>query len=195
MKFTENFVEYRARLLIERKFSDFLMTFGGHEGAVAFAKIMPLLVSGSAEYWALLTERWTLLRVSHPDKRFWLRAWNAKNRSFAMNDEERAKFAWLPNEVTVYRGIDNRAGINGLSWTIDPQRAEFFASSSCAFDRVPYVFGVREPFVVTGQCRKSDIFALLMDRDEDEVVIDPSKIRNKIVSSLPDFAVPSGECF
>ena len=71
--------------------------------------------------------------------------------------------------VTIYRGVRVN-NYKGLSWTIDKQRAEWFAKR----------FGINgeKGYVFTGLIKKKDIIAFFDSRNEEEVVCDYRKIKD-----------------
>lgn len=73
----------------------------------------------------------------------------------------------LPNVVTLYRGCTKDevdSGIYGISWTTDKKVAEFFAKEYIRRD-------TRNGVVMEIHISKSDICAVLLDRDESEVIL------------------------
>ena len=71
--------------------------------------------------------------------------------------------------VTIYRGVRVN-NYKGLSWTIDKQRAEWFAKR----------FGINgeKGYVFAGLIKKKDIIAFFDSRNEEEVVCDYRKIKD-----------------
>lgn len=94
--------------------------------------------------------------------------------------EDSAAFAALPDEVTVHRGADRdeERGLAGLSWTLKPETAEFFART------VPHPIGgsyrpPRRPgaaIVLEGVVEKSHILLFDDDRHEAEIVSDRVRV-------------------
>jgi hypothetical protein len=84
------------------------------------------------------------------------------------SDASRIFFESLPTDITVFRGC-SRERINGLSWTTEAVVARNFAHGHR---------GIRasEPVLVTATVKKKNIFAVITDRTENEVVCDPSQI-------------------
>jgi hypothetical protein len=78
--------------------------------------------------------------------------------------------AQLPDVLPIYRGIGSAKGRNGLSWTLDRERAIFFAQRFVGVSR----FGGSA--LLTARAYKSDVHALLLGRSEEEVVIDKFQI-------------------
>lgn len=87
----------------------------------------------------------------------WLKYADKKTKNFY--DE-------LPNVVTLYRGCtkeEAESGDYGISWSTDKKVAEFFAKEYCRRDRNGVVLEI--------QIYKSDICAVLLNRDESEVIL------------------------
>jgi hypothetical protein len=81
----------------------------------------------------------------------------------------------LPSVVTVYRGC-SRTRLHGISWTTDEAVAHGFAIGHRGL-RVP------DPVVVKAAIAKQDIFAVVTDRSESEILLDPAKIERVRVLS------------
>lgn len=99
-----------------------------------------------------------------------------------MSAEELLVFDALPDTVTVYRGINlpagepvNRDSFAGLSWTLEHDRAAWFARR---FLGVIKHDGRRydRAYVATGMVHKSAIYALFVSREESEVVVEPEYV-------------------
>lgn len=82
-----------------------------------------------------------------------------------MNARERRAFKRLPDEITVYRGVGDGNTINGMSWTLDRDKAIWFATSN-----------TEPPVLLTGRAKKSDAHALLLGRKEKEIVLERCEV-------------------
>lgn len=76
-------------------------------------------------------------------------------------DDEKRLYDGLQEEITVYRGGDNE---NGISWTLNELVAIYFAYKS------DYYKG-KNTKVFKKTIKKSDIRAILLDMDEDEIIV------------------------
>ena len=87
------------------------------------------------------------------------------NPNLLMNEEELKVYNALPEEVTVYRGVtsNNLDGVEALSWSLSPKKAEWFAT------RFPSIKGR----VYSATISKYDIFAYINERNEEEVIVNP----------------------
>lgn len=78
-----------------------------------------------------------------------------------MNEEERVVLDALPDPVPVYRGCQAEINEDGLSWTVDYDKAVWFARR---FSRDA------EPIVIVGTIDKCDIAGYFNRRGEKEVI-------------------------
>jgi hypothetical protein len=101
-----------------------------------------------------------------------------------LEPEAHAWFSAAPAEITVYRGC--QAGRErGLSWTIDQSIAIEFAHGK----RLPN----RTPMLVTAVIPKEHVFAVVFDRSEQELVIDPRRlrqVRKEAIEQSPTWGTP-----
>jgi len=122
-----------------------------------------------AEYWHLLAVVWTDTEGPTQHRRLWLDLFRCDRpgRHNLMTESERTFLEALPDPVTIYRGAPEK-GKRGISWTVDPERAAWFAVR----------FNIEEGHVYSASVPKSRIFAYFEERDEREVVIDPIGFRD-----------------
>jgi hypothetical protein len=172
-------IEQARSEMLECGFFDlYLTTFDSHVRFRAFMDILPRLTDRL--YWTLLRDVWISTEVTLPHMRTWLELLQAKRpeRESFMMCSERRLLRRLPEVVTIYRGCGHVDGIYGLSWTLDHARAKFFAAYSCGPRRrvlCPAQQG-QWPIVAKATCSRSDVIAYLARRNEEEIVVDPSKI-------------------
>lgn len=88
-------------------------------------------------------------------------------RHLIMSEADRATFADLPDELTLYRGYNKGKGL-GWSWTLSEEIAIWFT----------HRFEVLSPHprLLVGTARKQDATAYFGDRDEQEILIDPKLV-------------------
>lgn len=86
-----------------------------------------------------------------------------------MTQSERKRLKSLPETVTVYRGVTsyNAKNIRALSWTLDKEKAEWFA----------HRYG-EEGTVYEARIDKSRIIAYFAERGESEVIVEPRYLKN-----------------
>jgi hypothetical protein len=125
----------------------------------AFKKIEKQL--GIVNYWQLLTQVWIDTENQYAYLKDWKKLLSADrgDRNDMMNDEDKESLRLLPEEVTIYRGCQEGLNENGLSWTLDKSKAEFFANR----------FG-KKGIILERKIPKSDIIAVLTGRNEAEVI-------------------------
>jgi hypothetical protein len=110
------------------------------------------------DYWEVIANVWTDTENVYENHLAWEQLLFLEfSDSHLMMDEEDAKFFnELPNTITIYRGgVDDK----GYSWTLDKEKAEWFAS------RFNFDYEVFEKTI-----NKSDAIAYLSDRNESEII-------------------------
>ena len=94
------------------------------------------------------------------------------NKKYLMSEEEYEYYQSLPETFTVYRGVAVDRNPQGLSWTCNYKTAEWFANRFNTEDKQGYIQYV--------EVDKSLALAYFNGRDEDEIVLDTTKIKDKI---------------
>jgi hypothetical protein len=123
------------------------------------------------QYWEILGELWTDSENIHQNIDEWkaaLRSPRAERDAF-MSEEDRHTLKTLPDKLTVYRGYIRGRNERGLSYTLDWNRAHFFANR---FRRKTETARVK-----TRHVKKADVFAFMNSRGEQEVIILPAEAR------------------
>lgn len=87
------------------------------------------------------------------------------NSKHLMGQENYEVYEKLPDTFTVYRGLQENAQEDGLSWTLSKDVAEWFANR---FDN--------EGKIIEKVIHKSEVIAYFNDRDEEEIVLDIKKV-------------------
>ncbi len=115
------------------------------------------------EYWEMVGDVWTACENIHQNLSLWRTTWQSREpgREHAMTDEEYKAHGCLGDETTVWRGTAHRRSIQGLSWTTDKAKAEWFARRFPAYGA---------PLLATGTVKREDVLATILRRDEHEVV-------------------------
>lgn len=115
-------------------------------------------------WWDLVGIVWTDSENIHQNLDAWEEVWasDRPQRLQVMDKDEKAALAALPAKLTVWRGAI--AGLNeeGMSWTLDRARAEWFARR---FKREG------EPVLVEATVPKRTVLAHFLGRNEAEIVI------------------------
>lgn len=84
-----------------------------------------------------------------------------------MNNDEYEVYSELPETFTVYRGVTPGHNPDGMSWTRERDKAEWFANR----------FG--EGYILKGTAKKEDVLAFFSRRSEEEIVIEAKNVKNK----------------
>lgn len=106
----------------------------------------------------LLTYTWVLVENSSVNMKYWIKLFKyfAEKKELLMTEQELEFFNNLPEEITIYRGADS---IEGISWTLCKEKAEWFAKR---YNKNNKVF---EKTV-----KKNDCLCYLNDRKEEEII-------------------------
>ena len=125
----------------------------------AFVKIAKDLPDD--KYWSLLASIWTDTENGWQNLDTWraLFASERPGRGHLMDADERFTLANLPETVEIYRGCTNKLNEDGISWTLNRDKAEFFANRFS-----------NGGIVLSKQINKSDIIAVFNGRGEAEVI-------------------------
>lgn len=136
----------------------------------------------------VLSSAWVLNEApsSNPNmsKRNLVALFKSIPHEFIMDAEELRQYAELEDPVTIYRGVrsDKEKHIKNLSWTLDREKAEWFAHR---FDRNGTVY--------EAQIEKKHILALFNGRNEAEVVVDPKHLQNLSISIEKEHGFQMGD--
>lgn len=87
------------------------------------------------------------------------------NQKYLMGQENYEVYENLPDTFVVYRGLQENAQEDGLSWTLSKDVAEWFASR---FEN--------DGEIIEKVIHKSEVIAYFNDRDEEEIVLDIKKV-------------------
>lgn len=142
----------------------------------AFKEYLTLRRLDDRRYWQMVEAIWIDSENIWQHKKLWREMWREKRpgrQQYVMNDDERAAYDALPDIVTVYRGC-NRAkhDAKGLSWTLDISKAEWFARRYQGLN-----------LVLQGEVKKQHVYALLLGRNESEVIC--REVRNVTKRASP----------
>lgn len=125
------------------------------------------------DYSKLLSDIWTGSENPNNDVNVSLKEssnmFKLADKKKLMTDEEYLYYESLSNEFKIYRGVAVGRNHNGLSWTIDKEKAEWFSNR---FNRNQQVGYLREAI-----CKKEDVLAYFNRRGENEIVVDYNFIK------------------
>ena len=147
------------------------------------------------EYWTLLREIWIDTEGPGGNQDIWLELFNRPypKRRKMMTGKERRTLAneGRSGELNIYRGYvdgldsedseyieEDRDRESGISWTLDYNKAEWFARRFLSG-------GTGHGVVAEAICKPKDVIAYFESRGEKEIVVDPSKIRILRSQALP----------
>lgn len=137
----------------------------------AFKRIRARMTN--AEYWDLLGTLWIDSENIRQNPRVWqgMLGSSRPERHMLMNEDEQADLAAMPDVILVFQGHTDQR-YDGWSWTINHPTARWFAKrfANLEGDRAVMTSGVID---------KSDIVAYFSRRNESEIVIPRSKVRDK----------------
>ena len=92
-----------------------------------------------------------------------------------MDPQERRTFKSLPETIRCYRGGGRADVLRGVSWSLSRTIAERFAQYAGGARRAWFGMAIRNPVVVTANVEKSQVFAVKLDRAEEEIIILPGQ--------------------
>lgn len=95
------------------------------------------------------------------------RWFKSADKQALMYDDEYKTYKDLPETFTVYRGVTPGRNPDGMSWTRDLNKADWFSRRFC------------DGYVLEGIANKKDVLAFFSRRGEEEVVIEAKKVKNK----------------
>jgi len=150
--------------LANNKYSSYIFLHERPYRLDAFTLIQSKL--SDTQYWSLLSDIWTDTENQWQGLKKWkqLLSSNRPSRHYLMNEEEFNLLQSLPDEVTIYRGCQAGINENGLSWTLNKKKAEFFAKRFS-----------KEGIILERKIPKSNIIAFLNGRGEFEVICEVKK--------------------
>jgi hypothetical protein len=144
----------------EKNYSQMIGLYERPYRLMAFSGLSLLLKD--KEYWDLLSSVWIDSENIWQNLNDWkfLLGSKRKFRSSFMSEEDRKFLAELPKDVTVYRGYQPGLNKEGLSYTLDKDRAKWFSKR----------------FSKTGEVavrtvKRNKIFAYLSSRNEQEIIL------------------------
>lgn len=152
------------KALQNKKYDSFVWLHERPYRIEAFQEIEHLL--SDTAYWKLLADIWTDTENQWQNYEEWKNLIGSErgSRHYLMNEEEFNLLQSLSEEVTIYRGCQKGINENGLSWTLDKSKAEFFAKR----------LG-KDGITLEKKISKSNIVAIFTGRGESEVIWEDKK--------------------
>ena len=180
------------KMLKNREFERYLNTQPHEDVLKAFVGIADEVKD--KDYWSLLRGVWTRGEDVQP-RDLWrkLLMRHPYDSAAIMTREEQVILDRLPNIIDIYRGSSNESYNEGFSFTLDEQRAEWFAhrytgpqGQLIARFRLSHFREDHEvtPLLIRGTVEKKDILAYIDDRGEDEIIVLPENVKIEEVTEL-----------
>ena len=123
------------------------------------------------DYSSFLGSMWTIVEFPNVDDNItapeFVKIFRRADKTLLMDEGEQKQYSALPEKITVYRGIRGRGTLKALSWTTDIEQAEWFAKR---WDKKGKVY--------SATVRKEDVLAYFCSRNEAEVVVDYTKLKD-----------------
>lgn len=147
------------KAIAEKKYSQIVFLHERPYRLDAFVQITKELPDD--KYWSLLASIWTDTENGWQNLDTWraLFSSNRPGRGHLMDADEHLTLRYLPDTVEIYRGCEKGVNEDGISWTLNRDKAEFFANRF-----------TKQGIVLTKQINKSDIIAVFNGRGEAEVI-------------------------
>jgi hypothetical protein len=147
------------KAIAEKKYSQIVFLHERPYRLDAFVQITKDLPDD--KYWSLLASIWTDTENGWQNLPTWRALFWSKRpgRSHLMDADEHSTLQNLPDTVEIYRGCEKGVNEDGISWTLNRDKAEFFANRF-----------TKQGIVLTKQINKSDIIAVFNGRGEAEVI-------------------------
>jgi len=141
-----------------------------HERPYRVRALRSAMRRGAGNMHEQIASTWTDSENIFQHRASWLEIWTGLlNPHGTMTEDEQARYDALPETVTIHRGIrGRRLSRRGLSWTLDYERAVWFAKR--------FTKKEHQPVVLTAQVKKDKILTLFDCRQESEVVILPKHL-------------------
>lgn len=96
------------------------------------------------------------------------------NKEILMNNEDYCVYKKLPETFVIFRGVGKNSNPYGLSWTLNHDKAKWFAHR---FD-----IKTKQGYVQSCTINKKDVLAYFNIRGEYEIVVDHKAIKNLNIS-------------
>jgi hypothetical protein len=112
-------------------------------------------------YWEQVSSVWRDTENAYQHKADWLKVWSADepDRWAVMNEGERLALAKMPERFPVWRGVRDKRGNSGLSWTTDRDKAIWFANR----------FKSPKALLLAGVVTRSDVWAMFATPEREVV--------------------------
>jgi hypothetical protein len=160
-------VEETQRALAEGNYNKYVWLHERPYRFDAFVEVADKMTD--RRYWETLSTIWSDTENGWQNLSEWERLFDSDRpeRRYVMDEEEFFYYEKLPDSVTVYRGCQKNQNENGLSWTFDKEKAQFFATRL-----------KKNGIVLERTVSKNQIVAVLLGRGEQEAIITERSFAN-----------------
>ena len=120
-----------AKAVRERDWQQFVFLHERPDRPHALQTLMRKYHVSLAHLWPVIGSAWSDTEIPSNSFEFWHKIWSSScpHRNSVMEPEERVKWEALPDEFSVWRGVNDGKLIPGFSWTLDRARGrELFGS-------------------------------------------------------------------
>ena len=165
-----------AATLKDKDYFGYLILWDSRSRLEGFARIQVYL--NDEDYWKCLSFIYTDSKSIYPNRDYWIKLLSSRRpqREFFLRPEDWDALKALPDTITIHRGFENNRAKAGISWTTDLEQAKFFAHY-----RTRGVKG-KTAYIASGVCAKKDVIGFFNNRQENEIVILPSKVKKVVVT-------------
>lgn len=150
----------------EKDWSSFIFL---HERPYRFSAFLQIQYQLKPQYyWPLVRQIWEDSENIWQNINVWRHIFKseerAEYRSLMMHSFERRKLREYPDQLTLYRGtaVSFAGSISGLSWTLDYEKAVWFANRLRRAEEKAIVY--------KKHIHKKDVLAIILTRNEDEII-------------------------
>lgn len=140
------------------------------DGGISALNELPKTLPDPA-YRGLIRQAWTWSHNIWEHRHGWQAILEGQQRALGhfSSDPDHAALAAMVDPLAIYRGCCGH-NQNGYSWSLDPQRAEYFASPSQGWTNAP------RRFIASGKVKKTSVLAYITRRNEEEIVVLPASV-------------------
>lgn len=128
----------------------------------------------------LLADAWTITEKPSSDQNVsistFIKWFESCDKKHLMDKDDYNFYNNLADEIVIYRGVCGTKNYKkGISWTLNKETAEFFSRRWSADS---------DGYILSGIAKKEDVLAFFNSRNEQEIIINPSKIKEVVRCDL-----------
>lgn len=153
--------EYVRNLFERGKYESYIYVHEKPYQLNAFLECESFL-NDNARYWEILRFIWTQSENTWQNKQIWKLMFKSRwdSRQLFMTDSDKNTFEKLPDELKVYRGYVPKRNKNGISHTLDKEKAEWFAKRFNANGEILERTVLKSKVLYTNQRNEQEIIIL-----------------------------------